>query len=78
MTWADMYRDGMTVEEIALDASASPTTVRRHLRAEGVEMRPKGERKGVERRLGPRSGDLEGLREPDARIVRPSVSRMFR
>lgn len=76
--WASQYANGATVEQIALDAGTCPKTVRKHLHALGVAMRPRGERAGVERRPGPLSGDTQGAPEPSARIVRPSMVRWMR
>jgi hypothetical protein len=76
--WAEQYASGMTVEQIALDGQTSAGTVRRWLHRLGVEMRPVGERAGVNRRPGPRTGDIAGLPDPQARIVRPSVARYYR
>lgn len=78
MTWAEQYRAGATIEQIALDAGVNEKAVRARLRADAVPMRRPGERAGVERRPGPRDGDIRAPREPVARIVRPSVQRMYR
>lgn len=41
-----MYEAGMTIEQVALEAGVSTRTVRLHLLARGVEMRPAGGKKG--------------------------------
>lgn len=46
--WKRAYEAGRTIEEIALDASVSTKTVRKHLVALGTEMRRAGQRAGIQ------------------------------
>lgn len=74
------YQGGATFEDIALSIGRSTQYVRRHL-AGLVTPRPKGQRVGKPQKPSPvaASSSIDGHgREPDARIVRPSVARMYR
>lgn len=81
MGWVLRYEDdGMTIEEIALEAGRSSHTIRRWLVRLGYTPRRAGQREGVGHLNDtayrePR--DQHWLR-PTARIVRPSVQRQYR
>lgn len=76
--WADMYRGGMTVEQVALDAFVSPATVRRQLHRLGVEMRPAYGPPTLDSNRAAAVSHSRPHLDPAAAIVRPSVQRMYR
>jgi hypothetical protein len=75
---AERYESGETFEDLALDIGRSAPYVRQHLRGL-ITPRPQGERAGVPRRRDSPRRLVEGSgSSPDARIVRPSVARIYR